>query len=211
MFKRRKKLTLWAWSKEQLYPRGGFRRSGLYLWHRLRRLPDPPHRVARGVFAGTFVNFPPIFGFQLIAAAALAWALRGNILAALLGTLLSNPLTTPIIAITSLKLGHWMLGTSDTLSLTGVFAAFGAAGGELWGNILAAFGRGEAHWEGLSLFWERIYLPYLVGSILPGILASLVFAWFSLPVVRAYQAMRRHRLLRKRHRAPGGDAPSPKP
>lgn len=198
MFKRRTKLSFWAWSKEQIYPRKGFIRAIKYFWHRLRRLPDPPHRVARGVFAGTFVNFPPIFGFQLLAAAGLAWALRGNILAALLGTFLSNPITTPIIAIVSLKLGHWMLGTPDGGSLTSVFAAFAGAGAELWHNVVALFTPQVAHWDGLLEFWRTIYLPYLVGSILPGLLASFALAWATVPLVHAYQTLRKRRREKKR-------------
>ncbi len=214
MFKRREKQSFWARAKAQLYPRGGILRALKYTGHRLRRLPDPPHRVARGVFAGTFVNFPPIFGLQLLAAAALAWALRGNILAALFATLLSNPVTTPIIALVSLRLGHWMLGTSDTLSLGGVFVAFGTATAELWNNVLAIFGPGQAHWDGLILFWERIYLPYLVGSILPGLAVSFLLGWLTLPLVRAYQALRHRRIVKKRaSRTPaeGDDAAGPNP
>lgn len=196
MFKR--KPQSWGeWSKAQVYPRGGFMRAIRYNWHRLRRLPDPPHRIARGVFAGTFVNFPPIFGFQIVAAAGLAYLMRGNILAAILATLLSNPVTTPLIALVSLELGHWILGSSEGVSLNGVFAAFAAAGGDLWHNILAVFTREDAHWEGLLLFWRRIYLPYLIGSILPGILCSLLLYWLTVPALTAYQALRRRRLQKR--------------
>ena len=34
----------------------------------LRRLPDQPHKVARGVFAGSLVGFLPLPGLQFIAA-----------------------------------------------------------------------------------------------------------------------------------------------
>lgn len=193
MFKRRTPQTWTEWSKEQVYPKGGFKRSGRYLWHRLRRLPDPPHRIARGVFAGTFVNFPPIFGFQIIAAAAFAWALRGNILAAILATLLSNPVTTPLIALVSLNLGHWMLGTPEGISINGVFSAFAAAGADLWHNFRAIFTADTAHWDGLILFWHRIYWPYLLGSILPGIATSALLAWVTVPVLTAYQTLSRRR------------------
>ena len=82
----------WAkWALHQIYPKGGLRRAWSYLWHRLRRLPDPPHRIARGVFVGTFANFPPIFGIQMPVAALLAWAVRGNVWAALLGTVFVEP------------------------------------------------------------------------------------------------------------------------
>ena len=197
MFKRRTPQSWAAWSRGLVYPRGGFRRSGLYLWHRLRRLRDPPHRIARGVFAGTFVNFPPIFGFQIIAAVGLAWAMRGNILAAVLATLLSNPLTTPLIALVSLNLGHWMLGTPGGISLHGTFAAFAAAGSELWFNLTAAFTDQSAHWDGLALFWHRIYFPYLIGSILPGLATSGLLAWVTIPTLTAYQSLRRRRLQKR--------------
>lgn len=210
MFRRRKRLSYLARGKEFVYPRGGFARSAKYLWHRLRRLPDPPHRVARGVFAGVLVNFPPIFGFQLIAAAGLAYLLRGNILAALLGTLLSNPITTPLIAVVSLTFGNWLLGTSEGYTLPGVFHAFADAGGDIWHNFKAIFTRDVTHWDGLILFWKRIYLPYLVGSILPGIITSLLMAWASVPLVRAYQAMRRRRVQKKRA-AKGDDAAKQSP
>ncbi len=201
MFKRRTPQTLWHWLREQVYPSRGFRRAGLYLWHRLRRLPDPPHRIARGVFAGTFVNFPPIFGFQMLAAAGLAWAMRGNILAALLATLLSNPITTPLIALVSLKLGHWLLGTAEPLSMTMVFGGFSHAGGDLWHNFLAMFGPEQAHWEGLAQFWHQLYLPYLVGSILPGLAFSAVLGWITVPVLNTYQSLRQRRRLARRNAA----------
>ena len=218
VFRRRKPLTWWAWTREQVYPSRGFTRAGLYLWHRLRRLPDPPHRIARGVFAGTFVNFPPIFGFQMLAAAGLAWALRGNILAAVLATLLSNPITTPLIALVSLQLGQWMLGTVEPFSVTMVFGAFLLAGQDLWHNFLAIFGPGEARWAGLIGFWHRLYLPYLVGSILPGLVVSGLLGWITVPVMNTYQALRLRRRLARWHKlqqkaagANGDDAPPPSP
>ena len=195
MFKRRNARPWSVWIADQIYPRGGFMRAGRYLWHRMRRLPDPPHRIARGVFAGTLANFPPIFGGQMLVAAGLAYILRGNILAALLATLLSNPLTTPLIALVSLKLGHRMLGTTETFDLTRIFAAFSGAGADLWHNTRAAFGPEQASWGGLIRFWHDIYWPYLLGSILPGLVVSLVLYWLTVPTLTAYQALRRRRLL----------------
>ncbi len=191
-------MTWGKWARQQVYPKGGIKRAAAYLWHRLRRLPDPPHRIARGVFVGTFVNFPPIFGIQMPAAVLLAWALRGNVLAAVLGTLLSNPITTPLIALVSLNLGHWILGTPETISLNAVFAAFAGAGQDLWHNMGAAFTQETAHWDGLILFWHQIYFPYLIGSILPGLATSALFAWATVPLVTAAQALRRKRILARK-------------
>lgn len=197
MFRRRNPLSWTQWAKEQVYPRGGFWRASTYLMHRLRRLPDPPHRIARGVFAGTFVNFPPILGFQVISALGLAWAMRGNLLAAALATLLSNPITTPVIALVSLKMGYWMLGIDGGFTLNAVFDAFAMAGQDLWNNFLAIFSPREAHWDGLVGFWHHIYLPYLVGSILPGLATSALLYKLTIPVLTAYQNLRRRRLQKR--------------
>ncbi len=217
MFKRRRPRGWWDWLTEQVYPKRGFKRQIVYIWHRLRRLPDPPHRIARGVFAGTFVNFPPILGVQMISAASLAWLMRGNIIAALLATFLSNPVTTPVIAYVSLETGYWLLGMPQNVNLSNVLDAFTGATSDLWFNVKAAFGPEKAHWGGLYVFWKQIYLPYLVGSILPGIATSLVCYWLTIPVLTAYQALRRRRLmarfatLRKKAAAKGDDGPATNP
>jgi uncharacterized protein (DUF2062 family) len=178
------------WAREFVYPRGGFRRAAQYVTHRLRRLPDEPHRIARGVFAGVFVSFTPFFGFHFLSAALLGWVLRGNILAALLATFVGNPLTTPIIAITSVELGHRMLGIDAPMDVKSIIAAFTNAGTELWGNARALFTADVAHWENLGTFFGTIFWPYLVGGLLPGLAIGLAFYWATIPIVRAYQKIR---------------------
>lgn len=190
MFKRRNPRTWLSAARQMIYPDGGFRRATQYFIHRMRRLPDAPHRVARGVFAGTFVNFPPIFGIQMIAAAMLAWVMRGNILAAVLCTFLSNPVTTPFMAVLSLELGHWMLGVEAPLTPSMIFDAFGQAGYELWRNFLAMFSDAPTRWNNLANFWRTIYFPYLVGSILPGLIFGLAGYYITTPLVYAYQKLR---------------------
>ena len=81
-----------------------------YLGHRVRRLPDTPHRIALGFACGVFASFTPFFGLHFVLAAVLAGLLRGNIVAALIGTVAGNPLTFPLIASVSLGLGRRILG-----------------------------------------------------------------------------------------------------
>lgn len=187
MFKRRQPRSLLMQAREMVYPTGGFKRATQYMLHRMRRLPDRPHRIARGVFAGTFVNFPPVFGFQFLTAAAIAFVLRGNILAALLCTFLSNPLTTPFIAVGSLELGHWMLGLPGHLDFLEIVRQFSEAGGEIWHNIRAIFTADVARWDHLRDFFWQIYWPYFVGSLIPGFVVSLIAYWLTIPLVGAYQ------------------------
>ena len=190
VFRRRNRRTLVEWTREFVYPRGGFRRAAQYVTHRLRRLPDEPHRIARGVFAGVFVSFTPLFGFHFLSAALLGWLMRGNIIAALLATFVGNPLTTPIIAITSVELGHRMLGIDAPMDVMSIIAAFTNAGAELWDNARALFTSDVTHWENLGTFFSTIFWPYLVGGLLPGFAVSLAFYWATIPIVRAYQKIR---------------------
>ena len=83
---------------EFFYPRGGWYRAAQYVRHRLRRLPDQPQRIARGIWAGVFASFTPFYGLHFLSAFLIAKVMRGNILAAILGTFFGNPITFPIIA-----------------------------------------------------------------------------------------------------------------
>jgi uncharacterized protein len=176
--------------REFVYPRGGWLRAARYVVHRLRRLPDPPHRIGRGIFAGVFLSFTPFFGLHFIFAGLLAWAIRGNVLAALLATFIGNPLTTPFIALGSVELGHWMLGAPGGVGLEEIFQAFGVASAELWHNAGSLFGPGRMEWGGLWDFAATIFLPYLIGGLVPGLLAGLACHYLSLPVIAAYKKRR---------------------
>ncbi|MDR5653124.1 DUF2062 domain-containing protein [Ruixingdingia sedimenti] len=175
---------------EFFYPRGGWKRAAWYITYRLQRLPDSPERIARGIFAGVFISFTPFFGFHFIGAALIAFVIRGNILAALLATFAGNPMTTPIIAITAVELGHRMLGITTPLDVHVIVHAFSGAGKELWRNLLSPFTEDTAQWGNLGNFFRTIYLPYMVGGVLPGLAVSTVFYYGSLPLIRAYQRLR---------------------
>jgi uncharacterized protein len=179
---------------EFFYPRGGWYRAAQYVIHRVRRLPDAPHRIGRGVFAGIFISFTPLFGFHFLGAALIAWAIRGNVLAALLATFIGNPLTTPIIAYTSVELGHWILGSHGSLSFEEILLAFSNATKELWRNGFALFTPAPTHWRGLGDFFRTIFLPYLVGGIVPGIVTGLICQSLTLPLIEAYKKRRTKRL-----------------
>lgn len=198
VFKRRDKRRFGQVMRDSVYPRGGWGRAFHYITHRLRRLPDPPHRIARGVFAGVFVTFTPFYGLHFLVAALLAAAMRGNILAALLSTFFGNPLTYVPIAVVSLKTGHFLLGSRfDEATETTLIAKFAGAGADLKNNLFAVFTEAEANWSRLAQFFHEVFLPYLVGGILPGIAAGLVAYHLSVPVITAYQNRRRGRLKQK--------------
>lgn len=195
VFKRRAKRSYARILAEAFYPRGGWTRAFHYVRHRLHRLPDSAQNIARGFSAGVFVSFTPFFGLHFIAAAIVAKAVRGNILASLLGTFVGNPLTFPFIGFVSLKLGHLILGTTfDERTHTTLLSTFVGAGKELKDNFFALFTDASPHWGSLVDFFEGVFLPYLVGGIVPGIVAGVAFYYLSEPVIAAYQKRRRKKL-----------------
>lgn len=190
VFKRRDPLSWGAWLREQVYPQSGYKRAMCYVMHRMRRLPDQPHRVARGVFAGSVIGFLPLPGMQFIFAWGAARLVRGNVLAALLATFNTNPVTTPFFAVLAMSLGHWMLGIEAPLNAEYIGTAFVNAGRDLWLNVTALFGPERAHWDGLLQFWDEIYLPYFIGALGPAFLLSTMAYIVTIPLVQAYQAAR---------------------
>ena len=196
VFKRRNPRTYFRAFIEAFYPKGGWTRAARYVIHRVRRLPDPSHKISRGIAVGVFVSFTPLFGFHFVVAMALAWVIRGNMLAALLATFFGNPLTFPLIAATSMTLGSFILGLPD-VPLHTVFADFGYAAGELWRNFMAALTGGSLNWGRLGQFFSHVFLPYLVGGLLPGLILGIAFYFLSNPVIAAYQKARVARLKRR--------------
>jgi uncharacterized protein (DUF2062 family) len=77
---------------------------------------DTPAKLAFAVGLGFFCGIAPIWGFQIIAAAALAHKLRLNKAIAVTASNISFPLATPFIMAAGLLFGHY-LHTGGLLSL----------------------------------------------------------------------------------------------
>lgn len=177
---------------ESLWPRGGWGRAFQYVKHRVRRLPDEPERIARGIWAGVFTTFTPFYGLHFIVAGGLATAMRGNILASLMATFFGNPLTYVPIGVISLQTGHWLLGSEMSEEHERSFIGkFADAGGDLWLNLKAVVIGEPQDWRGLSVFFDEIFFPYLIGGIVPGIIAATICYYVSVPLIRAYQHRRK--------------------
>ncbi|WP_425092765.1 DUF2062 domain-containing protein [Tropicimonas sp. S265A] len=198
VFKRRDKRPIWKIALESLWPRGGWGRAAYYIKHRVQRLPDAPHRIARGIFAGVFTAFTPFYGLHFVIAALIARAMGGNMFAALFGTFIGNPLTYIPIGVICLKVGHYILGTEfDENVDQSLVGKFNDAMADLWYNFHALFTDATADWSNLSRFNNEVFFPYLVGGILPGLVAATICYYLSLPVLQAYQKRRRGRLKKK--------------
>ena len=197
VFKRRDRRPVWQAAGELFYPRGGWTRAFNYVKIRLRRLPDTPEKIARGIAAGVFMSWTPLFGLHMLAAVLLARVVRGNMVAGLLGTFFGNPLTFVPIAAVSLGLGRKILGAPPGRDTVHGDASLGGVGNDIWDNVIALFTPAKADWSGVAAFYDTLFLPYLVGGLLPGLISAAVSYAVFVPLIGAYQA-RRRKVLRAR-------------
>ncbi|MEM1385175.1 MAG: DUF2062 domain-containing protein [Pseudomonadota bacterium] len=170
IFKRREKLSFQERLYQVVVPRKSVWRTFDYFGKRIRRLPDSPHRIALGFACGATASFSPFFGFHFFFAAALAWLVRGNLLASAFGTIVGNPITFPFIATASLSTGWWLFGEAPMDS-----------------------------GDGFSIGWlvdnlSTIFFPYLIGGLVPGAICGAVTYVVIGPLVAAYQERRRKKL-----------------
>lgn len=198
VFKRRDRRPLFRIIADFLWPRTGWGRAFQYVKHRIRRLPDSPERIARGVGAGVFTTFTPFYGMHFVVAAIVARIINGNLLAALSGTFFGNPLSYVPIGVISLQTGHWILGNDFVEDVDeSLVSKFIGAGGDLKNNLIALFTDNHADWTGLLRFYDEVFYPYLIGGLLPGIIVGTVAYMLSFPVIKAYQHRRRTKIKAK--------------
>jgi len=195
VFKRRDKRNFGRQVWEAFFPRKGWRRAFEYIGHRVKRLPDTPHKISLGFACGVFVSFSPLFGFHFVYAALCALIVRGNMLAALSGTFFGNPLTFPLIATVSYRLGIDMTGVNaDEDDVLGLMDAIFAGINGTWHSVLSLVGLSESAWSNVNEFFRVVFVPYFVGGIIPGLVAATVCYFLARPLVAAYQSRRRVRL-----------------
>jgi uncharacterized protein (DUF2062 family) len=157
-----------------------------YVFKRVTRLSGTPHNIAAGVSCGVAISFTPFIGFHLLGAFLLSLLVRGNYLAAAVGTLVGNPWTFPFIWITTYKLGHGLLG-GRAASLEPLHHF----------NVSTLFADLEA------VFW-----PMTVGGVPLGVIAGLATYFPLVRVIAVYQTARARRRERRRQnraviKAPG--------
>lgn len=96
-----------------LWPKRGITRPFVYLAKRLPRLSATPHAIAAGFASGAACSFTPLLGFHFVLSFVVAFIVRGNMLAAALGTIVGNPLTFPFIFAATYETGRWIYSFID--------------------------------------------------------------------------------------------------
>jgi uncharacterized protein (DUF2062 family) len=198
LFRRREKTSHIERARIWVWPRVSWRRSALYYAKRILRLSATPYAIAVGCAIGAFASFTPFVGLHFAISIALAWLVRGNIIAAAIGTAVGNPLTFPLIWTSTYQLGHAILRGEQAVQLPQFDRLFSLEFSidALWRSI-------QTLWRLIQTLWPMIK-TMSVGSLPLGILAGLVVYAIVYKSVAAYQANRRKRLQRHRaaHRRP---------
>ncbi len=136
---------------------------------RIKRMPGTPHSIAAGIASGAAVSCTPLVGFHFLLGFALAFVLRGNMLAAALGTAFGNPWTFPFLWTVSYQVGIHLIW----IERPGEFVVEKVS----WSNIFENF--------------NDFFLPAILGAIPFGAIIFLVVYVVFRHVIATAQAKRR--------------------
>ena len=183
LFKRKKRLSAVMRLRYAAWPARSFRRSFRYRLLRLLRINASAHSIALGCALGVFAVFTPFLGLQMTIAALLALALGGSVLASAVGSFAGNPLTYPIIWISTFTAGNVLLGSSASAEISTL-----SNGAEALGrSIRAVSPNGVA--TAVQGLWP-ILKPMALGSLPLGGLSALVTYFLVRQLARAQKRAR---------------------
>jgi len=146
------------------------------LYKKLFRINDTAHKVAAGLGIGVFCGIMP--GVGLIAALFLAWLLRVNRAAAILGSLATNTWLSIATFMLSVKLGsvlmglHWQAVRNDWLRFLSEFK---------WLNLF-----------NVSIL--KIILPLIIGYVVVSISLGLVTYLSALVILTKFRYANKSRI-----------------
>ena len=190
MFKPRNKPSTLARARAALWPRSGLKRTGWYVWHRIRRIRATPHAIGLGMATGVFMGFSPLIGFHLILATIICSLIGGSIIAAAVGTLVCNPLMCPLMMVGNYQLGMLLVGEKIREDFE-----FHAPSIEM--NHLISDPLYVVHELATAL--APVFLPMMLGSLLLGLAAAIPMYFATRSAIQTYHRRRRERLRAKGH------------
>ena len=209
MFRRRERRSVFRFFYEVIFSLKGISRAIEYVGIRLKRIPDTPHKISLGMSCGIFASFTPLFGLHFLIAGLLSYVLRANVLASLIGTFVGNPITFPIITVFNLKLGEWILGSSDYSSGDGgkIFEGFLDFIFLIYKSFFTEGSIGENNVPRMNEFLNGVFIPYSLGGLILGIFIAVISYFLLRPLVATYQKKRsalkaqrfKKKLMRKRY------------
>lgn len=154
-------------------------RASLLAIRGVLRLDDTPRRIATGVGCGLFASVLPILG-QTVVGIILTRLLKGNVIASLPWSWLSNPVTSPAIFYGCYRVGAALLPGEGLLSWEQIRAM---------AERFQSMGFTEALGHAAELFADAA-VPLAFGSLVVGMVAGGIGFLCALTIVQAIQARR---------------------
>ena len=192
MFKRRERRSIFRFFNEVIFSLKGIKRAIEYVGIRLKRIPDTPHKISLGMSCGIFASFTPLFGLHFLIAGLLSYVLRANVLASLIGTFVGNPLTFPVITVFNLKIGEWIVGSSEYSSDDGgkIFEGFLDFIFLIYKSLFTEGSVDENSVPRVNEFLNGVFVPYSLGGLIVGIFVAIISYFLLRPLVATYQKQR---------------------
>jgi uncharacterized protein len=159
----------------------GWRRTSRYVGHRLIRLADSTQSIAGGLALGFTISFSPLVGLHFLQCVLICYLLRFNILASFIGTSVGNPWTYPFIWWASYETGEWLFGLFGWQS-----------GAPLPDHVTLG-----VLWDLIQTRPMEIFLPWLLGGTLIGILSFFPAYFLFYRLIYAARLARRRARLHK--------------
>lgn len=179
MFQRRTPLSPTAKVRAALWPEMGWRRATRYLGHRIGRLPGSGYAIAGGFAWGAAMSFTPFIGLHIILSGVGAWATRCSVVAAVIGTVVGNPWTFPLIWVWLYKAGVAMgFGTGHVDAEAMDFS-------ELFGNMTSATLSGD--WHFLIENALPVLTPMMAAAVPTAAIVWVIFFALLKPMIERYK------------------------
>jgi uncharacterized protein len=163
---------------QQIRKKRKWQRRLRYFYHRFVRLQGSPEAIARGIAAGVFAGWFPLFGLQIIIGVAIAAVIRGNKIMAAASTWVSNPFTYVPIYAFNYQIGQWILGSGQE--------SYGFGGLQSWTEVM-------------SLGADLLFTLFL-GCTVVGLVLAIISYFAGLRLVR-FVRQQRHHQRKQRHAA----------
>lgn len=184
MFKRRQSRTVLQNIRELFWPSMGWLRAAKYTRLRIIRLSDSTQKIALGLSIGAAISFTPLVGTHFIQAGFIAYLLRANFLASLIGTFVGNPWTFPFMWWAAMTFGSFIFQTVG-------FPASVSLPEQIDLSVV---------WDLIKHEPFRIFLPWLVGGYLIALLSMPISYMIFYRLVSGAKKARVRARERKLHR-----------
>lgn len=121
--------------KRKKHPLIRLKRRLRLIYLKILRIDDPPERIAAGAAIGVLMGVLPTFGLGTLLSLGLAFVLKANKAAAVLGSFIVNPLTSPFFWTLSLLVGS-VLMREDYQSIYARVKTTGLLSGAGWAYLV---------------------------------------------------------------------------